>query len=262
MEEYLRDPDLLWGFLATAAGRLLGAIAMLAVGIVVIRLLLRAIRLGLDRAIEDPTVRRYSVSIVKIFLWAVLAITLLGLFGIETTSVVAMLGAAGLAIGLALQGSLSNFAAGFMLMIFRPFRAGDEIEAAGVAGTVIEIGIFTTTVDLPDHVRAFIPNSTVFSGVIKNKSIKEYLRVEMRVTVDDGTDVNRAIQIIQQALRKNDEILEIPHPEVKVLEDESPGITIGIQPFATPKRELQVRDSVPRDVRSALQAAGIEVLKQ
>ena len=259
---YVSDPQRLGDLLMAGAVRLAAAIVVLVIGMIAIRLITAGIRRVLTRAIEDPTVRSYTLSIAKIFLWVILAVTLLSVFGIETTSVVAIVGAAGLAIGLALQGSLSNFAAGFMLMIFRPFRAGDEVEFAGVAGTVIEIGIFSTTVDLPEHVRAFVPNSMIFSGVIKNKSIKEYMRVDMKVTLADDTDVERAIAVVRAALRKNEHVIDIPRPEVKLIEDEASGITIGVQPYALPTSEIEVRDSVPMQVRSALQSAGIEVLKQ
>ncbi len=262
LRNYVNDPSMLWSMLGAAAARLVEAIVLLAIGVILIRLIVVGLRRALETVIEEPTVRGYAVSVAKIFLWAVLVVTLLSVFGIETTSVVAIIGAAGLAIGLALQGSLSNFAAGFMLMIFRPFRAGDEVEFAGVSGTVIEIGIFTTTVDLPDHVRAYVPNNIIFSGVIRNKSLKPYMRVDMLVTVPDATDVDRAIDIVRSALEKNHHTLDVPRPEVKVVEDETPGITIGIQPFAIPKDETTVRDSIPREVRAALQRAGIPVLRQ
>jgi small conductance mechanosensitive channel len=192
-------------------------------------------------------------------LWVILFMILLGIFGLDTTGIIALLGAAGLAIGLALQGTLSNFASGIMLLIFRPFKAGDSIEVAGVNGTAIEIGIFTSIVDMPDNVRAYVPNSMIFSGVIKNRSVNEYLRLDMQITLPGNADVGRAQQVIQRLLMGNELVLEVPRPEVQVIESDSPGVTIGIRPFAKLRNAEAVRTTIMRDVRTELQNAGIEV---
>ncbi len=242
--------------------KVLSAIVVLAIGYSLLRITLTVLQGTLRRTVNDTTVRRYVLSAARITLWVTLGLVLLGVFGIETTSLVAILGAAGLAIGLALQGSLSNFAAGFMLLLFRPFKAGDEVEVSSVSGTVIEIGIFSTIVDMADNVRAFVPNSAIFSGVIKNRSVNEYLRVEMKVTVAGNTDIGRAQQIVHRLLAENELILDVPHPEVKVIEDDSPGVTIAIFPFSRLKNVDAVRTTVSRDVREELKKSGIEVLKQ
>jgi small conductance mechanosensitive channel len=149
-----------------------------------------------------------------------------------------------------------------MLLLFRPFKAGDQIEVAGVTGTVIEIGIFSTIIDMPDNVRAYVPNGTIFTGVIKNRSINDYLRVEMKVTVAVDTDITRTQQIIQRLVSTNDLVMEVPRPEVQVVEDDSPGITIAIRPCAKLQNVDAVRTTITRDVQESLQRGGIEVLKQ
>lgn len=242
--------------------KMLGAIVVLVLGVLLIKLLVSMVRSTTRRAVPDPTVRQYVVSGTQITLWVILVLILLGTFGIQTGGILTILGAAGLAIGLALQGTLSNFAAGFMLLFFRPFKAGDAIEVAGVSGTAIEIGIFTTIVDMPDNVRAFVPNGMIFNGVIKNRSLNEYLRLEMRVTLNGDADINRAQQVIQRLLNQNELVLEVPRPEVQVLEDDSPGVTIGIRPYARLRNAESVRTTVQRDVRAELQRVGIEVVRQ
>jgi small conductance mechanosensitive channel len=262
LQNLLTDPARLARYITEFGWKVLGAVAVLIVGILLIKLVLSVVRSTTKRAVPDLTVRRYFLSATQIILWVVLVLILLGVFGIETTSLITILGAAGLAIGLALQGTLSNFAAGFMLMLFRPFKAGDAIEVAGVSGTAIEIGIFTTIVDMPDNVRAFVPNSMIFSNVIKNRTLNEYLRVEMKVTIAGDSDITKAQQVVQRLLNTNELVLEIPRPEVRVLEHDSPGVTIGIWPYALLRNAEAVRTTVMRDVRSELQRAGIEVVKQ
>ncbi len=242
--------------------RLLGAIVVLLIGLALIRLIISILSSTLKRTVSDHTVRRYALSTSRILLWAILIIVILSVFGIQTTSFVAVLGAAGLAIGLALQGTLSNFAAGFMLLMFRPFKAGDEVEVAGVAGTVIELGIFTTIVDLADNTRAFVPNSTIFNGVIKNKSVNEYIRVEMKVTLEPSSDISRAQQLIHRILVTNDLVLEIPHPEVQVVEDESPGITLAVRAYAKLKNAEAVRTTATKQIREELRQGGVEITRQ
>lgn len=256
------DPARLARYIIDFGWKVLGALVVLIIGILLIKLVTSVVRSTTRRALPDLTVRRYFHSATQIILWVVLVLILLGVFGIETTSLITILGAAGLAVGLALQGTLSNFAAGFMLMLFRPFKAGDAIEVAGVNGTAIEIGIFTTIVDMPDNVRAFVPNSMIFNNVIKNRSLNEYLRVEMKVTIAGDSDITRAQQVIQRLLNTNELVLEIPRPEVQVLEDDSPGVTIGIRPYVRLRNAESVRTTVMRDLRAELQGAGITVVKQ
>ncbi len=241
--------------------KVLSAVLVLIIGIMLIKMVSSLLRGALKRTVQDSTVRYYVMSATKILLWVVLVLILLGVFGIQTTSLVAILGAAGLAIGLALQGSLSNFAAGFMLLIFRPFKAGDVVEVSGVTGTVIEIGIFTTIVDTVENVRAFVPNSAIFSGVIKNRSINEYLRLEIKITLEKGSDISRAQQVIHRSLGSNDLIMDVPRPEVQVIEDPAEGITIAIRPYSRLRNSESVRSTVSKEVREELQKANIQVLK-
>lgn len=241
--------------------KFIAAILVLMIGILLIKLVMSVATSALKRTVQDPTVRRYVSSAARILLWVILILVLLGVFGIETTSLVTVLGAAGLAIGLALQGSLSNFAAGFMLLMFRPFKAGDEVEVSGVTGTVIEIGIFSTIIDMPDNVRAFVPNSTIFSGVIRNRSVHEYVRIELTVTVGEDVEITRAQQLIQRLFITNDQILEIPRPDVQVEQGDSSGVKLAIHCYARLRDAVAVRTSLIKQIREQLRAEEIKVLK-
>lgn len=259
--QYLNSPDKLASLFINFGSRLLGAMIVLVLGIFIIKLLLGILNSTMRRTVRDTTVRQYAGSTARLILWVILIVILLGVFGIETTSLVTIIAAAGLAIGLALQGTLSNFAAGFMLLIFRPFKAGDEVEVAAVTGTVIEIGIFSTIIDLQDNIRAFVPNGMIFSGVIRNRSMNDYLRIEMKVLLGPDSDISRAQQVIQRLLSNNDLVLEVPRPEVQVVEGESAGITIAVRPFAKLKNTEAVRTTVNKEIREELRRAGIEMLK-
>ena len=198
--------------LLSFGGKVLAAMLVLVIGMILLRIAMSLLHTTLKRTVRDATVRRYTMNATKSVLWIVLLMIILGVIGIETTSVTAILAAAGLAIGLALQGSLSNIAAGFMLLVFRPFRSGDDVEVATVTGTVYEIGIFSTIIDTPDNVRAFVPNGAIFSGVIKNRSINGHIRLEVRITVDKSADITRVQQLIHRVLTANDLLLEVPPP--------------------------------------------------
>lgn len=259
--QYLNSPEKLASLFINFGSRLLGAVIVLLIGIFIIKLLLGILHSTMRRTVRDTTVRQYASSTARMILWVILIIILLGVFGIETTSLVTIIAAAGLAIGLALQGTLSNFAAGFMLLIFRPFKAGDEVEVATVSGTVIEIGIFSTIIDLQDNIRAFVPNGMIFSGVIKNRSMNEYLRVEMKVLIAGDSDITRAQQVIQRMLNTNDLVLEVPRPEVQVVEGDSAGVAIAVRPYAKLRNAEALRTTVTKEIREELRRAGIEVLK-
>jgi small conductance mechanosensitive channel len=239
----------------------LSALLVLAIGVVLIKAIISVVRSALKRTVRDATVRNYTQSATRIILWIILVIILLGVFGIETTALAALLAAATLAIGLALQGSLSNFAAGFMLLLFRPFKAGDEVEVSNVTGTVIEIGIFSTIIDTAENIRAFVPNGAIFTGVIKNRSVNEYLRVEVKITVAPSTDITRAQQIIHRLLSNNDLVLDVPHPELQIIEDPALGITIAVRPFTKLRNVEAVRTTVSKAIREELRSAEIEVVK-
>ena len=150
--------------------KVLGALALLLVGRVVAAAARNRLGRVLDRTKLDRTLIPFVTGLLYYVILIFLVVVALGIFGIPTASIIAVLGAAGLAVGLALQGTLSNFAAGVMLLIFRPFRVGDYVDAGGTAGSVVSIGVFTTTLNTPDNVRIIVPNSSIYGQEIRNYS--------------------------------------------------------------------------------------------
>ena len=177
----------------------------------------KAVRRGLESRGVDASLVPFISNLVYFILLAAVIIAVLGLFGIETTSLVALLGTAGLAIGLALQGTLANFSSGVMLLLFRPFRVGDYIEAAGAAGTVSEIGVFSTTLNTPDNVRIIVPNSGIFGATIKNFSANDTRRNDIVLGISYDDDIANAIAVVNAVLSKDSRVLSDPEPDRRSL---------------------------------------------
>ena len=151
--------------------------------------------------------------------------------GVDTTSLVAILGAAGLAIGLSLQDSLKNFAAGVMLLVFKPFKSGDFVEAGGTAGTVNKIGIFTSTMTTPDNKEIIVPNGAIYSGTITNFSAKETRRVDMVVGIGYDADLLKAKQVLQEMVEADPRILQEPAPTIAVAELADSSVNFVVRPW-------------------------------
>lgn len=228
------------------------ALVVLLIGLVVIRIGLSLLKKILDRSVHDSTVRSYIYNTVKVVLWVIMVVTLLNIVGVQTTSFVAVVGAAGLAIGLALQGSLSNFAAGVMLLLFRPFHGDDEIEVAGVTGRVVEIDIFSTVLDLPDGTRAFVPNGVVFTGVIRNRTVLGFHRPEFKVKLAADADVTHAREIIVRVLEANPMVQPVPRSEVQIADVDATGVTLVVRAATDIGHAEDVRAVLINEVRTAL----------
>lgn len=208
-----------------------GAIVILVLGLIVSGWVSRAVRSGLSRVKSvDSMLRGFFASLAKYFVIAITLIAVLERFGVETTSFVAVLGAAGLAIGLALQGTLSNVAAGVMLLLFRPFKVGDYVEVAGLSGTVADVSLFTTELTTPDNVQIVTPNSDIWGTAIKNFSHHATRRVQLIVGIGYGDDMDKAIEVIKGVISAEERIHAEPAPFVAVsnLGDSSVDITIRV----------------------------------
>ena len=198
--------------------KILGALGVYIVG----WFIARSVRRGLTRLFKKTELdATLGVFLTSLAYWTVLAFTLvavLGAFGIQTASLVAVIASAGLALGLAMQGTLSNFAAGFMILIFRPFKLGDFIEAGGVSGTVCEVGIFSTGLNTPDNVHILVPNSGMLGQTIKNFSKNDTRRVDLVMGISYNDDICKAIEIIRRVLAEESRLLAEPEPTVAVAE--------------------------------------------
>ena len=198
--------------------KILAAIAVYIVGRWIAKLARKIVNRVMTKREVDPTITKFVASLAYIVLLTFFIIASLGLLGIQTTSFIAIIGAAGLAIGLALQGSLANFAAGFLLIIFRPFKVGDYIEAAGVAGTVEVIQIFTTELATPDNKTIIVPNSKLTADNIVNYSTKNTRRVDMVFGIGYQDDIDKARNIINDILTSDERILQDPPMKIAVSE--------------------------------------------
>ncbi len=207
----------------------------------------------------DDTLFRFLGSVGRYVVLAFVAIAVLNRFGVQTASIVALLGAAGLAVGLALQGTLSNLAAGVMLLVFRPYRVGDFIDAAGRFGNVAEIDLFTTILQTFDNQQIIIPNSQIWGAQIINHSHHEIRGVDMHfgVAYKENTDAVRAV--IDGVLDAHPKILKDPAPfvEVETLNDSS--VDFLVRPFCQGADYFDVLYSVPEQIKKALDEKGIEI---
>jgi len=203
-------------YLAEYGLKVLAAIAILIIGRIVAGWVRRLVDRLMKKGGTDDTVVGFVSSLAYIGVMAFVVVAALGQLGIQTTSFIAILGAAGLAIGLALQGSLSNFAAGFLMLIFRPFRAGDFIEGAGVAGIVEKIEMFTTTMRTGDNKTIIVPNSSLAGGNIINYSAKETRRVDLTVGASYDADIKHVRQVLQGIIAADERIMQDPAPMVAV----------------------------------------------
>ncbi len=245
--------------LSTYGLRVIGAIVLLIVGRMVAGFIRRAVRKGLERAEMDATLVPFLSKGIYYLVLAVVVIAVLQLFGVQTTSLVAVLGAAGLAVGLALQGTLSNFAAGVMLLIFRPFKVGDFVDAAGTAGSVEEIGIFSTTLKSPDNVKIVVPNSQVYGQTIKNFNGFETRRVDMVMGISYDDDIQRALDTITGIVTKDDRVLADPAPLVAVSNLGDSSVDIVVRPWCKGSDYWALKFDLTRQLKEGLEAAGCSI---
>ncbi len=219
----------------------------------------RAVVRTLERARVDSALVPFLSASAYYVVLTLVVVSVLNLFGIQTTSMIAVVGAAGLAVGLALQGTLSNFAAGAMLLLFRPFRPGDYVEVGGVAGSVAEVGIFTTVLDTPDNVRVTIPNSSVYGQTIKNYSANENRRVDLVMGISYSDDIGRAIDAISRVVRSDKRVLSDPEPQIAVAELGDSSVNIVVRPWCRGTDYWNLRFDLTRELKQQLEAAGCSI---
>jgi len=198
--------------------KLISAILFLVIGLWVIKKVISVLNKGFEAGNTDPTLAKFLGNMASIVLKALLFISAAGMIGIETTSFIAILGAAGLAIGLALQGSLANFAGGVLILLFRPYKVGDFVEAQGVMGTVAEIQIFTTVIKTGDNKRIIVPNGAVSNGIITNFSAEATRRVDFVFGIGYNDDIAKAKETLQRIFAEDDRVFSDPEPFVVVSE--------------------------------------------
>jgi small conductance mechanosensitive channel len=226
---------------ATDVGiKILGAIALWVIGRWLIGITLRMVRGGLERQQIDPTVVRYAGSIVSVTLNILLVVGILGYFGIQTTTFAALFATAGIAIGAAWAGLLSNFAAGMFLIVLRPFKVGDFVIAGGVNGTVKEIGLFSSIISTPDNVLTMVGNSKILGDTIQNFSNTPYRRVDLKCQLPNTANHDSAIAILKQRIGALPNVLATPAVEVSILEVSPAGPVLAGRPYCSNVHYWQV----------------------
>lgn len=220
----------------------------------------KAVRgLGEKYSSLDDTLFRFFGSLARYTILAFVLVAVLNRFGVETASIVALLGAAGLAIGLALQGTMSNMAAGVMLLIFRPYKVGDFVDAGGKFGKVTEIDLFTTIMQTFDHQHIIIPNSKIWGEQIINHSHYEVRGVDMHFGVAYAESTDAARKVIDQVLADHPHVLKDPAPFVEVETLNNSSVDFLVRPFCQGEHYFDVLYSVPEQIKKGLDAANIEI---
>jgi small conductance mechanosensitive channel len=237
--------------------RLLAAIFILTVGWIIATWVKRWLTAGLHHLPLDLTLKPLLASLMRYAVLIITVILVLEQFGVQTTSLIAVIGAAGLAVGLALQGTLSNIAAGVMLLVLRPFRVGHFVQIGGQSGTVREIGLFTTIMSTRDLVYVSVPNSAVFSGVITNYTREPLRRIKFTLPVDPVNDLSTVEKVIVEALKSDSHVAKAPEPWVGVAELDDYAVILAARCFVRSEDYWRALASVQKTVKDALDRAGI-----
>ncbi len=249
----------IYQYLAEYGLKILGAIIIFVVGKWLAKIISQITEKALIKAKIEKTLAKFVKNLTNIALLIFVVIAALASLGVETTQFAVVIGAAGLAIGLALQGSLANFASGFLMIIFRPFKVGDFIEASGIKGTVKEIQIFNTILSTPDNLRAIIPNAHVTGGNIINYTVNGKRRVDLVIGISYGDDLRKAKKIIQDTLAADQRVLQDPAPTVAVSELADSSVNFVVRPWVEPTDYWNVYFETIENVKLALDKNGITI---
>ena len=239
--------------------QILGAIAILVAGRILAGLGGEVTRRALTRSKVDESLVGFAASFVKggIIVFAVIAA--LSKFGVQTTSFIAVIGAAGLAVGLALQGSLSNFAAGVLILLFRPFRVGDLVESSGSRGKVKEIGILATTLATPDNQKVILPNGGLMNSKIVNVNAYPTRRVDLVASISYSDDIEQARDVLHGILASHPQVLKDPEPVVEVLEMADSSVNLVVRPWVNTADYWAVNFDLNRSIKIELERNGLTI---
>ena len=241
-------------------GQIIGATITLILGFYLAGKLGRVVRSNLQKLKRlDPLIVPIIGNVVRYGIIVLTIIAVLGQFGVQTTSIIAVLGAAGLAIGLALQGTLSNVAAGVMILLLRPFKSGDWVETANISGTIKEVGLFTTIINTFDNVFVSIPNSSIWNDTIKNHSHYDTRRIDVDIGIHYDTDLDLASKTLLQ-LADDDRVLKEPKkPQFLVINYSDSSIIVRLRLYAKTKDWYNLYTDLMKKLKPALDNAGIEI---
>ena len=235
------------------------AIVIFFVGRIVARLMVRALRKVMQRQEVDKTLETFVCNLASMVLLVFVIIAAISALGIQTASFIAVLGAAGLAVGLALQGSLSNFAAGVLIVLFRPYKVGDWVEAAGISGAVEEVQILTTVLRTGDNKRVIVPNSQIMDAIITNYSANDTRRVDMVVGVSYSDDLDKVRTTLEELIAADDRVLDEPAPLIAVSELADSSVNFVVRPWVATADYWGVMFDLTEAIKKRFDQEGISI---
>ena len=256
METYM---DKLVAYGTPLALKILAAVAILVLGRILVGVVTGVVRRMMERHKVEATLSKFLVSLTRIALMTFVIIAAIRALGVETTSFIAVIGAAGLAIGLALQGSLANLASGVMLVLFRPFKVGDYVEAGGTAGTVAVIHIFSTVLTTPDNKKVILPNGRITADNITNYSAMDTRRIDMVFGIGYDDDLKKAKTVLEGILREDGRVLADPAPTVAVMELGDSSINFAVRPWVRTADYWSVYFDINEKVKLTFDREGISI---
>lgn len=239
--------------------KLLAALAILVFGRIIISSLRKLILKVMEKRKVDKTITSFIVSLTYSVLWVFILLAALAQVGVQTTSFMAVIGAAGLAVGLALQGSLSNFAAGFLIIIFRPFKLEDYVEAGGVSGIISKISVFTTEINSLDNKKIIVPNSQIMNGIIINYTAEETRRVDLTFGVAYHADIKKVKDILNKIISEHKLILKDQEPFVRLGNLGESSIDFTIRVWTKTEDYWTVYFDLTEEVKQGFDENGIEI---
>lgn len=248
-----------WEMVMLYAPKVLLTLVVLWIGLRLIKWAVNLLDRQFERNNTDPTLRPFLKSIIGALLKVMLFISVISMLGVETTSFIAVLGAAGLAIGLALQGTLANFAGGVLLLLFKPYKVGDLIQAQGHIGVVKEIQIFVTIINTPDNKTVFIPNGAMSNGDITNFTVEGKIRVEITPGISYKADIKKAKEVCMNILTNHPKVLKDPAPFVGVKELADSAVVLAVFPHAKPEHYWDVYFDVTEQIKLELDSNNIPI---
>jgi len=235
------------------------ALAIFVVGRWLVKFATRLLERGLHRTSMDNMLVNFVRSVISILLTLLVIVAALGQLGVDTTSLIALVGAAGLAIGLALQDSLKNFAAGVLLIFFRPFKEGDFVEVAGISGVAEEITIFNTVMRTGDNREVIVPNGSIYSGIITNYNRRPTRRIDMIFGISYDDDLRKAKQILTEVVTADSRVLVDPAPKIAVSELADSSVNFIVRPWVKTEDYWEVRWALTEEIKVRFDAEGISI---
>jgi len=246
-----------WG--VVYGSKVLGAVVILVAGYIGAKIARRLVRRILVRLEVAPAVISFVARLTYVAILIIAVVATLAKFGIQTTSFVAILGAASFAIGFALQGSLANFAAGVLILVLRPYKLGDFIEAAGIKGTVKEIQLFTTVLATPDNVKVIVPNGKIYGDIITNYSVFGTRRIDLTIGIGYGSSIQKAHQVLSRLVSEETRILKDPAPQIVVSELADSSVNLLVRVWTDRSDLWLVKTDLTRRVKETFDAEDIEI---